>query len=174
MKIVLGVTSSISAYKACELLRLYAKAGHDVHVVMSSHALHLVTPLTFETLSGNMVYTDTFVTQRREMGHISLKEDAALFIIAPATANMIGKAANGIADDLISTTFLSMECPVALAPAMNPAMWNNAAVQHNISVLRERGVHIIEPDCGTVACGDSGKGKLADVQTIFNETQKLI
>ncbi len=174
MKIVIGVTSSIAAYKACELVRLFVKDSHDVHVVMSEKATHLVGPLTFEVLSGNRVYTDMFSQSRREMGHIRLKENSSLFLVAPATANCIGKMANGIADDLISTTFLSMECPTAVAPAMNPAMWNNEAVQKNITVLRERNITIIGPVEGDVACGDTGTGKLADVRTIYTKASELI
>jgi phosphopantothenoylcysteine synthetase/decarboxylase len=174
MKIVIGVTSSISVYKACDLVRLFVKDNFDVHVVMSENATSLVSPLTFETLSGNFVYTKMYAENLREMGHIKLKDNALLFVIAPATANILGKIANGIADDLLSTTFLSMPCPVAVAPAMNPAMWTNPAVAHNVSVLKERGVTVIEPDSGTVACGDEGRGKLAKVETIFNECKKLI
>ncbi|MFW6366828.1 MAG: flavoprotein [Spirochaetota bacterium] len=174
MKIVLGVTSSISAYKACDLVRMYMKAGHDVFVVMSDNATRLVTPLTFETLSQNPVYTATFAEEHRRMGHIALKQNASLFVIAPATANIIGKIAHGIADDLISTTFLSMQCPVAVAPAMNPTMWKNPAVVGNIAVLERRGITVVPPSSGVVACGDAGTGKLADVETIFNETLKLL
>ncbi len=166
-KIVLGVSSSISAYKAYDLARLFIKDNYAVYTVITDHALHLVSPLTFETLTGKPVYSETFSWERREMGHISLKEGASLFVIAPATANVIGKCANGIADDLLTTTFLSVLCPVLLAPAMNPNMYNHWAVQENMEKLKSKGVHFIEPEEGVVACGDEGKGKLADVEEIY-------
>ncbi len=166
-KIILGVASSISAYKAYDLSRLFIKSGYDVFTIVTENALHLVSALTFETLTGNPVYTKSFVENNREMGHISLKEDAALFLVAPATANVIGKCANGIADDLLSTTFLSVTCPVLMAPAMNPDMWNHWAVQENIVKLKKHKVGLIEPATGEVACGDEGTGKLADIDQIY-------
>ena len=173
-KIVLGVSSSIAAYKACDLTRLLVKAGFSVHPVLTENAVHLVTPLALETLSGNPVYTDSFVREKRGMGHIELKENASLFLVAPATANIIGKFANGIADDLLSTTFLSVNCPVVIAPAMNPNMWSHPAVQKNITKLKSWGITFIEPDEGVVACGDEGKGKLADIEKIFKEAVSVI
>jgi phosphopantothenoylcysteine decarboxylase/phosphopantothenate--cysteine ligase len=173
-KIILGVSSSIAAYKAYDLTRLFAKNGDDVFVVCTENSLHLVSPLTFETLTGNPVYSESFSRQRREMGHIELKEDADLFVVAPATANVLGKCAHGIADDLLSTTFLSVTCPVLFAPAMNPNMWNHIAVQSNIEKLKKWGFNFVEPDTGLVACGDVGQGKLADVETIFNKALEII
>ena len=166
-KIILGVSSSIAAYKAYDLTRLFVKGGYDVFTVLTENALHLVSPLTFETLSGNGAYTHSYSQERREMGHISLKEDAALLVVAPATANIIGKFASGIADDLLSTTFLSVTCPVVIAPAMNPNMYQHRAVQENLDKLRSWGLHIVEPATGEVACGDEGTGKLADVNEIY-------
>ncbi len=166
-KIILGITASISAYKACDLARNFVKEGYDVHVVITNHALKLITALTFETLTGNKVYTEDGCWERGEMGHIELKDDAALYVIAPATANIIGKLANGIADDLVSTTFLSVKCPVLVAPAMNPNMYSHWSVQENIKKLSEHGVKFVEPTEGLVACGDEGKGKLAEVEDIF-------
>ena len=166
-KIILGISSSISAYKACDLTRLFVKAGYSVHVVLTENAKQLVTPLTLETLSGHPVYSDSFARDAREMGHIELKKDAALFLVAPATANIIGKFANGIADDLLSTTFLSVKCPVLIAPAMNPNMWAHPAVQENIKRLKSWGVTFIDPEEGKVACGDEGAGRLADIEKIF-------
>ncbi|MBN2436204.1 MAG: phosphopantothenoylcysteine decarboxylase [Spirochaetes bacterium] len=174
MKIILGVTSSIAAYKACDITRLFVKEGHDVFVVMSKNALNLVSPLTFRTLSGNPVYHETFLPDVYNMGHIALKENANIFVCAPATANFIGKAASGIADDLITTTFLSMKTPIVIAPAMNPDMWSNPAVQHNISVLKKRNITIIEPDTGDVVCGDTGYGKLAPVDAIVKRSLELL
>lgn len=173
-KLVLGVSSSVSIYKACELARMIMKHHISVHVVMTENATRLIQPLLFETLTGNAVYTDTFVRERRMMGHISLKENTDLFLVAPATANVIGKFAGGIADDLLSTTYLSMSCPVILAPAMNPEMWNHAATQENIARLKHRGVTIIDPVEGVVACGDYGTGKLADIETIFTAVRNAL
>ncbi len=173
-KIILGVSSSIAAYKACDLTRLFVKDGFDVHHVVTSNALHLVTPLTLETLSGNPVYTDTFARERRVMGHIELKENAALFLVAPATANVIGKFASGIADDLLTTTFLSVVCPVLIAPAMNPNMYRHKAVQRNMATLKSWGVLFVEPTEGDVACGDHGYGKLADIETIFEAAKNAV
>jgi phosphopantothenoylcysteine synthetase/decarboxylase len=174
VKIILGITSSISAYKACDIIRIFSSKGHSTTVVMSRNACNLVTPLTFQTLTGNRVYTDTFENGAYTMGHIALKEDAALFLCAPATANFIGKIANGIADDLISTTFLSIDAPVAIAPAMNPTMWSNAAVQNNINTLTKRGITIIDPAEGSVICGDKGQGKLAPVDQIVTRSLQLL
>ncbi len=173
-KILLGVSSSISIYKSCELARKYVKDGFSVHVIMTKNSTEMIRPLLFETITGNPVFTDSFVRDYKLMGHIKLKENASILVIAPATANIIGKIANGIADDLLSTTFLSVKCPVIAAPAMNPDMWGNAAVTHNIEILKKRGVHIVEPVEGSVVCGDEGTGKLADIEQIYNETKKLI
>ncbi len=166
-KIILGISSSIAAYKACDLVRLFVKAGYSVHTVATENALHLVSPLTLEVLSGNPVYSEQYASERREMQHIELKTDAALFLVAPATANIIGKFAHGIADDLLSTTFLSVTCPVLMAPAMNPHMYCHPAVKENIARLKTWGVKFVDPVFGEVVCGDEGAGKLADVETIF-------
>ncbi len=166
-KIILGVASSIAAYKACDLVRLFVKGGYSVHVVATEHALHLVSPLALEVLSGNPVYSEQYPRERREMGHIELKTDASLLLVAPATANIIGKFANGIADDLLSTTFLSVTCPVLIAPAMNPNMYRHPAVKKNISTLTSWGVTFIEPAAGEAVCGDEGIGKLADIEEIY-------
>lgn len=166
-KIILGVTSSIAACKSCDLTRLFVKAGYSVFPVLTDNAARLVTPLTLEILSGNPVYTNTFAAERKEMAHINLKEGASLLLVAPATANIIGKFANGIADDLLSTTFLSVDCPVIIAPAMNPNMWKHHAVRENINRLKSWGISFVGPDKGAVACGDEGIGRLADVEEIF-------
>lgn len=165
--IVLGVTGGIAAYKACELLRLLQKRGMDVYVVMTKHATQFVAPLTFETLSGHPVAVDTFERPATwEVEHIALAKRADLFLIAPATANIIGKMAHGIADDMLSTTVMATKAPVMIAPAMNTGMWDNPATQHNIDVLKSRGVHVVTPATGHLACGDSGAGKLEDVSVI--------
>lgn len=166
-KIILGITSSIAAYKACDLVRLFVKGGYSVHVVATEHALNLVSPLTLEVLSGNPVCSEQYPRERREMGHIELKTDASLFLVAPATANIIGKFAGGIADDLVTTTFLSVTCPVLIAPAMNPNMYRHPAVKKNISTLKSWGVAFIEPAAGEAVCGDEGVGRLADIEEIY-------
>ena len=165
--IVLGVAGGIAAYKACELLRLLQKRGMDVYVVMTKNATHFVSPLTFETLSGHPVAVDTFERPATwEVEHIALAKRADLFLIAPATANIIGKMANGIADDMLSTTVMATRAPVMIAPAMNTGMWENVATQHNLETLAARGVHIVTPATGYLACGDTGAGKLEDVAVI--------
>jgi phosphopantothenoylcysteine decarboxylase len=166
-KIILGISSSIAAYKAYDLIRLFVKGGYSVHVVTTENALHLISSLTLETLSGNPVYTEQYPRDRHEMGHIELKTDASLYLIAPATANIIGKFANGIADDLVTTTFLTVTCPIIIAPAMNPNMFAHPAVHRNIRTLKYWGIEFVEPAAGEVVCGDEGLGKLADINDIY-------
>ncbi len=173
-KIILGVSSSISAYKACDLARLFVKAGYSVFTILTENATRLITPLSLETLTGNPCYTDSFARERRMMGHIDLKEGASMLLVAPATADIIGKFANGIADDLLSTTFLSVTCPVLIAPAMNPAMWAHPAVRENIGRLESWGVRFVDPTEGEVACGDIGYGKLAEIETIYRAAVDVI
>lgn len=173
--VVLGVTGGIAAYKACELLRLLQKRGIDVFVVMTQNACRFVAPLTFETLSGHPVAVDTFDRpQTWEVEHIALAKRADLFLIAPATANIIGKMACGIADDMLSTTVMATRAPVLVAPAMNTGMWENAAVQQNVETLRARGVEIVAPVSGHLACGDSGAGKLEDVEVIAERACEML
>ena len=173
--IVLGVTGGIAVYKACELLRLLQKRGIDVFVVMTQNACRFVAPLTFETLSGHPVAVDTFDRpQTWEVEHIALAKRADLFLIAPATANIMGKMACGIADDMLSTTVMATRAPVLVAPAMNTGMWENAAVQQNVKTLRARGVEIVAPVSGHLACGDNGAGKLEDVAVIAERACELL
>ena len=173
--VVLGVTGGIAVYKACELLRLLQKRGIDVFVVMTQNACRFVAPLTFETLSGHPVAVDTFDRpQTWEVEHIALAKRADLFLIAPATANIMGKMACGIADDMLSTTVMATRAPVLVAPAMNTGMWENAAVQQNVKMLRARGVEIDAPVSGHLACGDSGAGKLEDVAVIAERACELL
>ena len=173
--VVLGVTGGIAVYKACELLRLLQKRGIDVFVVMTQNACRFVAPLTFETLSGHPVAVDTFDRpQTWEVEHIALAKHADLFLIAPATANIIGKMACGIADDMLSTTVMATRAPVLVAPAMNTGMWENAAVQQNVETLRARGVEIVAPVSGHLACGDSGAGKLEDVEVIAERACEML
>jgi len=175
MNILLGVTSSVAIYKACEIARALTKAGHSVDVIMTENATKLISPVLFENLTGRKAYDKMF--QRIEdtsVEHISLAKKANVAIIAPATANIIGKIANGMADDMLSTVFmaLSKTTPKLIAPAMNTGMWENPAVQRNIQTLEKDGIKIIEPKTGTLACGDTGKGALADVETIVREVSK--
>lgn len=166
--IVLGVTGSIAAYKACELVRLFVKNGDDVRVVMTDHAKEFVTPLTFRTLSRNPVENAMFADPLEwKPGHISLADAADVLVVAPATANIIAKMANGIADDLLSSVALATKAPIVVAPAMNTGMWENAATQANIETLKKRGVRFVEVGDGELACGTSGPGRMAEPGAIF-------
>ena len=169
MNVVLGVTGSIAAYKACELVRLLVKRGDDVHVVMTEHARAFVTPLTFRTLSRNEVECDLFEDPRDwKPGHVSLAASADLVVVAPATANILAKMAHGIADDLLSSTLLATKAPVVVAPAMNDGMWENPATQANVAALAARGVRIVSPGVGDLACGTSGAGRMAEPSEILS------
>jgi phosphopantothenoylcysteine decarboxylase/phosphopantothenate--cysteine ligase len=171
-EIVLGVTGGIAAYKAVELLRLLTKAGANVHMIMTRSAQEFVTPLTFQTLSMNPVSTSLFnLIAEREIGHISLADRADLFIIAPATANIVGKLANGIADDMLSTTVMATEAPVLIAPAMNVNMYQNPIYRENEEKLRRHGYLFVEPARGLLACGWEGEGKLQEPQVILEEAR---
>lgn len=165
--VVLGVTGGIAAYKACDLVSRLRKKDIAVRVIMTKHACEFVQPLTLEVLSNARVVNDLFNRDFPwEVEHISLAKAADVFAVVPATANILGKYAHGIADDMLSTTLLATKAPVLFAPAMNTAMYENAAVQENIAVLKQRGCLFVEPASGHLACGDTGKGKLADVETI--------
>ena len=173
--IVLGVTGGIAAYKAAELVRELVRAEAKVHVVMTRSAQAFVTPLTFQTLSGNPVITELFsLVEESEIGHISLADKAEVLVIAPATANIIGKIAGGIADDMLTTIVMATRAPVLLAPAMNVHMWENASCQENIQKLRSRGFHFIDPESGELACGYEGKGRLAEVSAIVEEIRAIL
>ncbi|MDR3263988.1 MAG: bifunctional phosphopantothenoylcysteine decarboxylase/phosphopantothenate--cysteine ligase CoaBC [Clostridiales bacterium] len=173
--VVLGVTGCIAAYKACEIIGLLKKSGCTVDVILTSNAERFVSRLTFETLSGNAAAVDTFERPlKREIEHIALAKKADIFVIAPATANLIGKIANGIADDMLTTTVMASKAVKVLCPAMNTAMYENAAVRDNIERLKGYGYIIIEPEDGLLACGDIGKGRLADVGVITKEILRLL
>lgn len=173
--IVLGVTGGIAAYKSCELTRLLIKAGASVHVIMTRGASEFVTPLTFQTLSRKPVHTDLFsLTQEAEVGHISLADRADLFVIAPTTANIIGKIANGIADDLLTTSVMATKAPVLLAPAMNCNMYDNPIVQDNMNRLKRYGYHFIDSGTGELACGYEGKGRMAEPGDIMEEIEAIL
>ena len=171
-RVVLGVTGGIAAYKACDLVSRLKKQGAQVRVVLTEHAAHFVPPLTFETLSGNPAYVDTFAP-RAEMEHIALSKWAELFLIAPATANCIAKLATGIADDLMSTTALAMTCPVMVCPAMNANMYRHPATQANLKVLSERGVRLVGPARGHLACGDDDIGRMVEPQAIVEAAAQV-
>jgi phosphopantothenoylcysteine decarboxylase/phosphopantothenate--cysteine ligase len=174
-EIVLGITGGIAAYKGAELVRLMVKRGARVHVVMTRSAREFITPLTLQTLSGNAVFTELFTLyEEKEIGHISLSQRAQVLLIAPATANIIGKIAHGIADDVLSTVAMAMKAPVLMAPAMNEAMWNNPVVQDNIAALKKRGCHFIDPGQGDLACGAQGIGRMADNEDIIDELEALL
>jgi len=167
-KILLGVTGSIAAYKAVELVRLFIRNGDDVTVLMTPAACEFVKPLTFQTLSRNPVFVEQFapvVSWKPE--HISLAEAAHLVLVAPATANTIAKMRYGLADNLLTATLLATRAPIAIAPAMNTGMWESPVTQENIAALRHRGVQVIEPEDGELACGVKGKGRMMNPEKIF-------
>lgn len=173
--VIVGVAGGIACYKAVELVRLLVKAGRRVQVIMTHGAREFVTPLTFQTLSGNPVATETFnLTQESEIGHINLADSADLLVIAPATANIIGKIANGIADDLLTTVIMATQAPVLLAPAMNIHMYQNPILQENLRKLSQVGYYILEPAEGFLACGYEGRGRLPDAEKIAEEIERLL
>lgn len=174
-EIVLGVTGGIAAYKSAAIVSLLRKKGMNVHVIMTEHATKFVTPLTFETMSNHPVVTDTFARPETwEVEHIALAKRAQVFVIAPATANIIAKMACGIADDMLSTTVLATKAPVLIAPAMNTGMWTAEATQQNIRVLKARGVHFVGPDGGFLACGDQGAGRMSEPEVIVQAIEALL
>ena len=173
--VLLGVTGGIAAYKACEVLRLFDKAGHRVRVVMTRTATEFVGPLTFETLSKAPVLTDAQpLGENGSILHIEYADEADVFVIAPCTANVIGKLAQGIADDALSTTALAFTGPVLIAPAMNVNMWQSASVRENLNVLRKRGIHVVEPSSGDLACGWVGEGRLAEPPEIVEAVLRIV
>jgi len=173
--IVVGLSGGIACYKAAELVRELVKAGAGVRVMMTAGAQHFITPLTLQTLSGHPVATDPFsLTQESEIGHIRLADAADAVVIAPATANLLGKLAGGIADDLVTTVLLATRAPVLVAPAMNVNMWENPLVQSNLERLRAHGVRIIEPGSGFLACGWEGKGRLPDTDVLVAEVARAV
>ena len=173
--VVVGVSGGIACYKACEVVRLLVAAGARVRVVMTAAAQRFVTPLTFQTLAGQPVATDTFdLTQESEIGHIRLADEADAIAIAPATANVIAKLATGLADDLLTTVLLVARAPVVLAPAMNVHMWEHPTVQENLARLVARGAHVVGPTSGWLACGYEGTGRLAEPDDIVEEILRVL
>uniref|UniRef100_A0A7V1EIC6 Coenzyme A biosynthesis bifunctional protein CoaBC n=1 Tax=candidate division WOR-3 bacterium TaxID=2052148 RepID=A0A7V1EIC6_UNCW3 len=168
MKVVIGITGSIAGYKALELIRLLRRKGNEVRVVLTKSALEFVTPISCQTLSDNEVYIDQFALTKG-IKHLSLNDWADILVVAPATANIIGKAANGIGDDLLSTTLISFQKPILFVPAMDSGMWSNNIVQDNLKKLKKNGYYILEPDSGPLASGKIGKGRFPRVERIYNK-----
>lgn len=173
--VILGVTGSIAAYKAASLASALKKLRCDVQVIMTENARHFINPITFETLTGRKCLTDTFDRNFSfEVEHIAVARRADLALIAPASANVIGKLAHGIADDMLTTTLMACTCRKLLAPAMNTAMYDNPVLQDNLRILRSRGYEIIEPASGHLACGDTGRGKMPEPETLLSFVLKEI
>lgn len=173
--IVLGVSGGIAAYKSCTLVREFVKRGANVDVVMTANATQFVTPLTLETLSNNPVSVDMFATHdHRDVEHVSLAKKADLFVVAPATANVVGKYANGIADDMLTTTLMATTAPVVICPAMNVNMYNSAAYRANVATLKKRGVYFVDAESGFLACGDVGQGRLAEPKEIVVSCERIL
>lgn len=173
--IIVGVTGGIAAYKSAQLVSDLVKEGCIVHVVMTKNACSFINPITFETLTGNKCLVDTFDRNFEfKVEHVSLSQSADAFLIAPATANIIGKLANGIADDMLSTMVLAAKCDIIIAPAMNTNMYMNSIVQENIKKLSKHGFIIVEPSSGRLACGDEGKGRLPDVGVLVSYLRRQI
>lgn len=173
--VILGVTGSIAAYKTASLASALKKLHCDVHVIMTANAVNFINPITFETLTGNKCLTDTFDRNFSfEVEHISLAKKADLAIIAPSSANVIGKLAHGIADDMLTTTVMACRCKKLLAPAMNTAMFENPVVQDNMQILKKYGWELIEPACGYLACGDTGTGKMPEPEVLLSYILKEI
>lgn len=173
--ILIGVSGGIAAYKACGLVREFKKRGDSVKVIMTKNGARFVSPLTFETLSGNPVYTETFADYgAHSPEHIALSKWADVLVTAPATANILAKFANGIADDLLSTEYLAFRKKTVVAPSMNDAMYAHPAVVKNIQTLKKRGVFVVEPQYGELACGDEGKGRLAPIELIVSAVDRCL
>lgn len=169
-KIIIGITGGIAAYKIASLVSMLIKRKANVHIIMTQNATKFISPLTFETLSGNKVHTDVFdLSEDHKVNHITLVKDCDIFLIAPATANIIAKIAHGIADDMLSTTFVACHCLKMISPAMNTFMYENPITQDNISLCEKYGIKIIQPESGRLACGDSGKGRMPEPEYLLEE-----
>ena len=174
-KVVLGVTGGIAAYKSAEVVSRLRHIGASVHVIMTENATRFVSPLTFQTLSANPVVTDTFAAPEYwNVEHVALAKLADVFVIAPATANILAKMAVGIADDMLSTTVLATKAPILAAPAMNTGMWTAEATRKNVEILRNRGVSFIGPDTGILACGDEGAGRMSEPSEIVSRIEAVL
>lgn len=174
-EIVLGVTGGIAAYKSAEIVSRLRHSGANVHVIMTRNATEFIAPLTFQTLSANQVVTDTFeAPEYWNVEHVALAKLADIFVVAPATANILAKMTSGIADDMLSTTLLATKAQILVAPAMNTGMWTAPATQNNVKVLKERGVRMIGPESGMLACGDEGAGRMSEPETIVGEICRIL
>ncbi len=167
MKAILGVTGSIAAYKAVDLLRLFQKNGHEMSVILTDSACRFIAPLTFATFAPGRVFREMFAENQDPLLHIHLAREHDLFLVAPASANSLAKFAAGLADDLLSTAFLAFSGKKVLAPAMNSGMWSDRSVKDNLEILARRGVGLVEPGYGSLACLDQGQGRLADLDVIY-------
>src|ERR1700756_3600621 len=181
MRITLGVTGGVAAYKSAELVRRLQTEGHTVQVVMTRAAREFITPLTFAALSGQKVITDLFTGEESgdanlesAIEHIAVAQRTDLLLVAPATADILGKFSRGVSDDFLSTLYLATTAPVVVAPAMNVNMWNHPATQENVERLRRRGVHVVQPDEGYLACGMTGAGRLAGQEGIVTAVRKVL
>ncbi len=172
--VLVGITGAIAAYKVCELIRLFKKNNANVKVVVTPNALNFVTKTTLESLSQNAVDIEQFDIKEYKPEHIALTDEADIFVIAPASANTIAKMALGICDNLLTSTFCAFKKPVVIAPCMNTNMWENPAVEKNIETLKNRGIKVIEPDTGFLACGTKGKGRLADINLIYDTAKDIL
>lgn len=172
--ILIGITGGIAAYKICELIRMYKKDDTNVKVIVTENALNFVTKLTLETLSQNPVYVKQFEYEEYKPEHISLADDADIFVIAPASANTISKLANGICDNLLTSVACAFKKPIIIAPAMNCNMWENKTIQENLAKLECRGYYILPPEEGFLACGYNGSGRLCSIEKIFEKTNNIL
>lgn len=173
--ILVGISGGIAAYKSCEIVRLLKKENASVFVMMTKAAQNFVAPMTFQALSGNAVFTDLFdLTQEGKISHIDLADRAKAVLIAPATADILAKAANGICDDVVSTVLLATKAPVVFAPSMNMNMYDHPATQHNLKTLKGRGCYVMEPESGELACGFEGIGRLPEPSRIVNCLKEIL
>ena len=173
--VILGVSGSIAAYKIASLASALVKLHCDVHVIMTQNATNFIHPMTFETLTSNKCLIDTFDRNfQYSVEHVSLAKKADVALVAPATANVIGKMAHGIADDMLTTTLLACQCPIIVAPAMNTRMFRNPIVQDNMKILKNYGMEVIEPACGYLACGDTGEGKMPEPELLLEYIKKAL
>ena len=173
--VLLGVTGSIAAYKIASLASALRKLDADVHVLMTKNAVNFINPITFESLTGNKCLVDTFDRNFQfQVEHVSIAKKADVLMVAPASANVIGKIAHGIADDMLTTTIMACKCPVYIAPAMNTNMYENPILQDNIDILKKFGYHVIDPACGYLACGDTGAGKMPEPEVLLSYITKEI
>ena len=173
--VIIGVTGGIAAYKIPYLVSHLVKEGAEVHVIMTKNACNFISPLTFETLTGQQCVVDTFDRSHGyDVEHVALAKKADIFMVAPATANVMAKLAHGIADDMLTTTFLASSCPKYVVPAMNTKMYDNPITQDNILTLKKYGIMVIEPATGYLACGDTGAGKMPEPETLYKYIEREI